>query len=50
MEKRKVSDLTDKIESLSAIVLGMECRMVNSELTAKTAAAGLSELKAATER
>ena len=50
LEKRKVSDLTDRFESLSAIVLGMEGRTVNSELTAKTAATGVSELKAATER
>ena len=41
LKKRKVSDLTDKFESLSAIVLGMEGRMVNSKLTAKTAAAGV---------
>ena len=50
LEKRKVMELTDKFESLSAIVLGMEGRMVNSELTAKTAIAGVSDLRAATER
>ena len=50
LEKRKVSNLADKFESLSAIALGMKGRMVNCELTVKTAAAGVSELKAATER
>ena len=50
LEKKKVSDLADRMESLNAIVLEMDGRMVTSELMAKTAAAGVSELKVVTER
>ena len=48
--EKKVSELTDRMESLSAIVHGIDGRMVTSELMAKTAAAGVTELKAVTER
>ena len=49
LEKKRVSDLTNKMDAMSAMLFGVEGRMVNTELMAKTAVAAVIELKTATE-